>query len=87
LALEPLSTAGDPARFGRFRGDLHCNGRPRYICQGEEIGILADLDGAKPMARKDTARKEKEYDDIPGTVVFDAERSRQGFGITCFACR
>jgi protocatechuate 4,5-dioxygenase alpha chain len=36
------------------------------------------------MARKDTARKEKEYDDIPGTVVFDAERSRQGFGINMF---
>ena len=36
------------------------------------------------MARKDTARKEKDYDDIPGTVVFDAERSRQGFGINMF---
>jgi protocatechuate 4,5-dioxygenase alpha chain len=36
------------------------------------------------MARKDTARKEKEYDDIPGTVVFDADRSRQGFGINMF---
>ncbi len=36
------------------------------------------------MARKDTARKEQEYDDIPGTFVFDAERSRQGFGINMF---
>jgi protocatechuate 4,5-dioxygenase alpha chain len=36
------------------------------------------------MARKDTARKEKDYDDIPGTIVFDAERSRQGFGINMF---
>ena len=36
------------------------------------------------MAPKDTARKEKDYDDIPGTVVFDAERSRQGFGINMF---
>jgi protocatechuate 4,5-dioxygenase alpha chain len=42
------------------------------------------VDGAKPMARKDTARKEKDYDDIPGTVVFDAERSRQGYGINMF---
>lgn len=25
-----------------------------------------------------------EYDDIPGTYVFDAERSRQGFGINMF---
>ena len=36
------------------------------------------------MARKDTARKAQEYDDIPGTFVFDAERSRQGFGINMF---
>src|SRR6059058_4794227 len=28
--------------------------------------------------------KENEYDDIPGTFVFDAERSRQGFGINMF---
>ena len=26
----------------------------------------------------------KEYDDIPGTFVFDADRSRQGFGINMF---
>ena len=30
------------------------------------------------------ARKEQVYDDIPGTFVFDAERSRQGFGINMF---
>ena len=30
------------------------------------------------------ARKQQEYDDIPGTFVFDAERSRQGFGINMF---
>jgi protocatechuate 4,5-dioxygenase, alpha chain len=30
------------------------------------------------------ARKEQVYDDIPGTYVFDAERSRQGFGINMF---
>jgi len=30
------------------------------------------------------ARKEQEYDDIPGTFVFDAERSREGFGINMF---
>ena len=30
------------------------------------------------MARKDTARKAKDYDDIPGTVVFDAERYAPG---------
>ena len=31
-----------------------------------------------------TGAKQKEYDDIPGTFVFDAERSRQGYGINMF---
>jgi protocatechuate 4,5-dioxygenase alpha chain len=30
------------------------------------------------------AREGNEYDDIPGTYVFDAERSRQGYGINMF---
>jgi protocatechuate 4,5-dioxygenase alpha chain len=34
---------------------------------------------ATPMARA-----QHDYDDIPGTFVFDAERSRQGFGINMF---
>src|SRR5947207_8777510 len=29
-------------------------------------------------------RKEQDYDDIPGTFVFDAERSRQGYPINMF---
>ncbi|MCC6946852.1 MAG: protocatechuate 4,5-dioxygenase subunit alpha [Bradyrhizobiaceae bacterium] len=29
-------------------------------------------------------RVEKEYDDIPGTFVFDQERSRRGYGINMF---
>jgi protocatechuate 4,5-dioxygenase alpha chain len=29
-------------------------------------------------------RKDQAYDDIPGTFVFDAERSRQGYGINMF---
>jgi len=37
------------------------------------------------MARKKMAReKQHDYDDIPGTYVFDAERSQQGFGINMF---
>jgi protocatechuate 4,5-dioxygenase alpha chain len=28
--------------------------------------------------------KRQDYDDIPGTFVFDAERSRQGYGINTF---
>jgi protocatechuate 4,5-dioxygenase, alpha chain len=30
------------------------------------------------------ARTPQDYDDIPGTYVFDAERSREGFGINMF---
>src|SRR5215469_11218773 len=30
------------------------------------------------------ARERRDYDDIPGTFVFDAERSRQGYGINMF---
>src|SRR5689334_23694868 len=33
---------------------------------------------------KAMARKAQVYDDIPGTFVFDAERSRQGYGINMF---
>src|SRR5436190_8373123 len=29
-------------------------------------------------------RRSHDYDDIPGTFVFDAERSRQGYGINMF---
>jgi protocatechuate 4,5-dioxygenase alpha chain len=29
-------------------------------------------------------REAQDYDDIPGTFVFDAERSRQGYGINMF---
>src|SRR5919109_818981 len=35
--------------------------------------------GDEPMART-----QQEYDDIPGTFVFDAERSRHGYGINMF---
>jgi protocatechuate 4,5-dioxygenase alpha chain len=30
------------------------------------------------------ARTQHDYDDIPGTFVFDADRSRQGYGINMF---
>src|SRR3974390_3877722 len=36
------------------------------------------------MREPPMAREQHDYDDIPGTFVFDAERSRQGFGINMF---
>jgi protocatechuate 4,5-dioxygenase alpha chain len=40
--------------------------------------LAAQGNGAMPMPRT------KEYDDIPGTFVFDQERSRRGYGINMF---
>src|ERR1700761_5886206 len=37
-----------------------------------------------PIRRRPMAREQRDYDDIPGTFVFDAERSREGFGINMF---
>jgi protocatechuate 4,5-dioxygenase, alpha chain len=39
---------------------------------------------ALKMRETAMARERHDYDDIPGTFVFDAERSRQGFGINMF---
>jgi protocatechuate 4,5-dioxygenase alpha subunit len=36
------------------------------------------------MTAADAHAKEKEYDDIPGTFVFDADRSRQGYHLNMF---
>jgi protocatechuate 4,5-dioxygenase alpha chain len=44
--------------------------------------IQADtLQGEAPMAK---AKPVEDYEDIPGTFVFNAERSRQGYGINMF---
>src|SRR5260370_5399229 len=40
--------------------------------------------GGMPMTAADAHAKEKEYDDIPGTFVFDADRSRQGYHLNMF---
>jgi protocatechuate 4,5-dioxygenase, alpha chain len=40
------------------------------------------LEGEAPMAK--AKPQENEYEDIPGTFVFNAERSRQGYGINMF---
>ena len=35
-------------------------------------------------AERQLTRIDHDYDDIPGTYVFDAERSRRGYGINMF---
>jgi protocatechuate 4,5-dioxygenase alpha chain len=46
----------------------------------------ACLQGDTPMARAKPQKQDQdnEYEDIPGTFVFNAERSRQGYGINMF---
>jgi hypothetical protein len=45
----------------------------------------SDLAGAAPMAAKKLT--EKDYDDIPGTYVFDATARGRAITSTCSACR
>jgi protocatechuate 4,5-dioxygenase alpha chain len=61
--------------FEACANDLRCQARLRYICQAER---------EKYPGETQMARKEQTYDDIPGTYVFDAERSRQGYAINMF---
>jgi hypothetical protein len=63
----------------RLRGDERRNKTyvPRFVALYKQAEI-----GEMRMARK-----EQVYDDIPGTFVFDAERSRRATASTCSACR
>jgi protocatechuate 4,5-dioxygenase, alpha chain len=65
--------------MGRARCAYRWPGSLRYIC-GEKYSIRnRTAPGETQMARKGQV-----YDDIPGTFVFDAERSRTGYGINMF---
>jgi protocatechuate 4,5-dioxygenase, alpha chain len=46
--------------------------------------IYGGPNGSDARGETFMSRKKQVYDDIPGTFVFDAERSRQGFGINMF---
>ena len=64
-----------------------------YRCQAGPPSIYVRIFGCRGQRRAWRQRRwrrrngSKEYDDIPGTFVFDAERSRQGTASTCSACR
>src|SRR5262249_54126711 len=58
-----------------FAAALRCQAVLRYICRHKGRYLTRET----PMARE-----RHDYDDIPGTFVFDAERSRQGYGINMF---
>ncbi len=38
----------------------------------------------KQKKREKVSAQEKEYADIPGTIVFDADQSRKGYGVNMF---
>src|SRR5262245_5851638 len=57
------------------------------LCQAGtrgSIGRSAERQPGGGRMEKPMARTQQEYDDIPGTFVFDAERSREGYGINMF---
>src|SRR5438132_6491439 len=62
-------------RVARAGHSLRGRGAVRYIWKRSS----GRPGGGKPMARA-----QHDYDDIPGTFVFDAERSREGYGINMF---
>src|SRR5215468_674759 len=57
----------------------HCK-----AAQGDIKWRQVRLDGGTPMTAAKADATEKEYDDIPGTFVFDADRSRQGYHLNMF---
>ena len=67
------------------------NGAAARRCNGPCAGYIIDIsaswgsasDGAAPMAPA-KQKTEKDYDDIPGTYVFDADRSREGYHLNMF---
>src|SRR6266581_7929034 len=54
--------------------------RPMSGC----IGRSAERRPGGSRMEEPMARTQQDYDDIPGTFVFDAERSREGYGINMF---
>src|SRR5262245_21247647 len=62
-------------------------GRERRVRQSLTLQAQRELYMSGPTDRgwrEPMARKAQDYDDIPGTFVFDAERSREGYGINMF---
>jgi len=58
-----------------------------YVRLKSEVTSPVRFGGSRPAVewrKRMAARTQQDYDDIPGTFVFDAERSRQGYGINMF---
>src|SRR5262249_53011456 len=74
-------------RFRR-RYRVRCESALSYYCVRRISGAASSVrfggSRAAVQWRKPMAGAQHDYDDIPGTFVFDAERSRQGYGINMF---
>ena len=55
------------------------NGLRAELCRAIYVRAAGETQG-----RETDDAQEHDYDDIPGTFVFDADRSRQGYGINMF---
>src|ERR1700679_1795568 len=62
-------------RVSRWRAEVTAHRPGRCSVEGA-ANRLAHLSG-----RRDPMVAKHDYDDIPGTFVFDADRSRKGYGI------
>src|SRR6266581_1837654 len=64
-------------------GYIQCSSRkyPTYQPFGGPSGPRSQRRSAMAPAKQ---KNEKDYEDIPGTYVFDAERSRQGYHLNMF---
>src|ERR1700678_3099850 len=63
-------------------GMIRDSGKTTYVAK--RPWAIYVMPNRKDAGEIEMARKEQVYDDIPGTFVFDAERSRQGVGINMF---
>src|ERR1700751_3377529 len=52
-----------------------------YHCFGPLLAARPDGEAPRAPAKQ---KNEKDYDDIPGTYVFDADRSRRGYHLNMF---
>src|ERR1044071_7695401 len=73
----------EPRESLRRKSAKRCQARCRRVMKLRNFAPQNGCDkGETPMARAKS--KVEEYEDIPGTFVFNAERSRQGYGINMF---
>lgn len=70
-----------------FRGDWHRGIENPHALKNNSLPAQSEEQTQMGKAKKGTKRKSKqvpEYEDLPGTWVFDAQRSRKGYRLNKF---